>query len=99
MQKVEKTSRVRSVGASRKTFRNVYRKNRALIGKGYKKVRGSKRLVRMSAAERKKYNPKTNLKLRQALRKKRIKQRLINLKRKRTLRSGLYKAIAKTRKK
>ena len=40
----------------------------------------------------------TNLKLRQALRKRKVKQRLINLKRKRTLRSGLYKGVSKMNK-
>ena len=52
----------------------------------------------MSAKERKKFNPKTNLKIRQSLRKRKVKQRLISLKRKKTLRSGLYRGISKLNK-
>ena len=52
----------------------------------------------MSAKERKKFNPKTNLKIRQSLRKRKIKQRLITIKRKKTLRSGLYRGISKLNK-
>ena len=53
----------------------------------------------MTAKERRKFNPLTNLKLRQALRKKKVRQRLISLKRKKTLRSGLYKGVSKLNKK
>ena len=49
----------------------------------------------MSAKERKRFNPKTNLKIRQALRKRKVKQKLITLKRKKTFSSGLYRGISK----
>jgi hypothetical protein len=41
----------------------------------------------------------TNIKIRKALQKRKIKQRLINLKRKKTLKTGIYKTFAKKRKK
>ena len=96
--RIQKISRVRTIGGRRKAFRNIFRKNRGLIGKGFRKVAGKKILKKMTAKERKKHNPKTNLKLRQALRKRKVKQRLINLKRKKTLRSGLYKGVSKLNK-
>jgi|TARA_R110000765_G_scaffold66759_2_gene129234 hypothetical protein len=96
--RIHKISRVRTIGGRRKAFRNIFRKSRSLIGKGYRKVAGKKILKKMSAKERKKFNPKTNLKIRQALRKRKVKQRLISLKRKKTLRSGLYRGISKLNK-
>ncbi len=96
--RIHKISRVRTIGGRRKAFRNIFRKSRSLIGKGYRKVAGKKILKKMSAKERKKFNPKTNLKIRQALRKRKVKQRLITLKRKKTLRSGLYRGISKLNK-
>ena len=81
-----------------KHLENIFRKNRGLIGKGYRKVAGKKILKKMTAKERKKFNPKTNLKIRQSLRKRKIKQRLINIKRKKTLRSGLFRGISKLNK-
>ena len=96
--RIHKISRVRTIGGRRKAFRNIFRKSRSLIGKGYRKVAGKKILKKMSAKERKKFNPKTNLKIRQSLRKRKIKQKLITLKRKKTLRSGLYKGITKLNK-
>ena len=80
--RIHKISLVRTIGGRRKAFRNIFRKSRSLIGKGYRKVAGKKILKKMSAKERKKFNPKTNLKIRQSLRKRKIKQRLINIKRK-----------------
>ena len=97
--RIQKINRVRTVGGRRKAFRNIFRKNRGLIGKGFKKVKGKKLLKKMTAKERRKFNPLTNLKLRQALRKKKVRQRLISLKRKKTLRSGLYKGVSKLNKK
>ena len=76
--RIHKISRVRTIGGRRKAFRNIFRKSRSLIGKGYRKVAGKKILKKMSAKERKRFNPKTNLKIRQSLRKRKIKQRLIN---------------------
>ena len=73
MKRIHKISRVRTIGGRRKAFRNIFRKNRGLIGKGYRKVAGKKILKKMSAKERKKFNPKTNLKIRQSLRKRKIK--------------------------
>tara|TARA_Y100000004_G_scaffold172989_1_gene210389 strand:- start:2897 stop:3220 length:324 start_codon:yes stop_codon:yes gene_type:complete len=96
--RIQKISRVKTIAGRRKAFRNIYRKNRALIGKGFRKLAGKKRLKKMSALERKKFNPKTNLKIRQALRKRKVKQKLINLKRKKTLKSGLFKGIQKLNK-
>ena len=93
--RIHKISRVRTIGGRRKAFRNIFRKSRSLIGNGYRKVAGKKILKKMSAKERKRFNPKTNLKIRQSLRKRKIKQRLITLKRKKTLRSGLYRGISK----
>ena len=93
--RIQKISRVRTIGGRRKAFRNIFRKSRSLIGKGYRKVAGKKLLKKMSAKERKRFNPKTNLKIRQALRKRKVKQKLITLKRKKTLRSGLYRGISK----
>jgi len=93
--RIQKISRVRTISGRRKAFRNIFRKSRSLIGKGYRKVAGKKILKKMSAKERKRFNPKTNLKIRQSLRKRKIKQRLITLKRKKTLRSGLYRGISK----
>ena len=93
--RIHKIRRVRTIGGRRKAFRNIFRKSRSLIGKGYRKVAGKKILKKMSAKERKRFNPKTNLKIRQSLRKRKIKQRLITLKRKKTLRSGLYRGISK----
>ena len=52
----------------------------------------------MTSKELKRFNPKTNLKIRQALRKRKIKQRLISIKRKKTLRSGLYRGVSKLNK-
>ena len=98
MKRIHKISRVQTIGGKRKAFRNIFRKNRVLIGKGYRKVAGKKILKKMTAKERKKFNPKTNLKIRQSLRKRKIKQRLINIKRKKTLRSGLYRGISKLNK-
>ena len=96
--RIHKISRVRTISGRRKAFRNIFRKSRSLIGKGFRKVAGKKILKKMSAKERKKFNPKTNLKIRQALRKRKVKQRLISLKRKKTLRSGLFRGITKLNK-
>ena len=96
--RIHKISRVRTIGGRRKAFRNIFRKSRSLIGKGYRKVAGKKILKKMSAKERKRFNPKTNLKIRQSLRKRKVKQRLITLKRKKTLRSGLFRGITKLNK-
>jgi len=95
--KIEKINKVKTIAGKRKAIRNFYRKSRSLIGKGYKKVRGSKRIVRMSQKERRKYNPLTNVKIRKALQKRKTKQRLINLKRKRTLKTGIFKTFSKRR--
>ena len=96
--RIHKISRVRTIGGRRKAIRNIFRKSRSLIGKGYRKVAGKKILKKMSAKERKKLNPKTNLKIRQSLRKRKVKHRLITLKRKKTLRSGLFRGITKLNK-
>ena len=99
MNKIQKVTKVNiQKGGKRKLIRNVFRKNRSLIGKGYKKVKGSRRVVRMTSQERKKYNPVLNKKIRQALRLRKIKQRIINMKRKRTLRTGIYKSLHRNKK-
>ena len=54
MKRIHKISRVRTIGGRRKAFRNIFRKNRGLIGKGYRKVAGKKILKKMTAKERKK---------------------------------------------
>jgi hypothetical protein len=97
--RIEKINKVKTIAGRRKAIRNFFRKSRSLIGKGFKKVKGSKRIVRMSQKERRKYNPLTNIKIRKALQKRKIRQRLINLKRKKTLKTGIYKTFAKKRKK
>lgn len=94
MNKIQKVNKVVSLkSGKRKLIRNIFRKNRNLIGKGYKKVKGSRRIVRMTSQERKKYNPMLNRNIRKALRMRKIKQRLTNIKRKRTLRTGIYKSL------
>ena len=47
MKRIHKISRVRTIGGRRKAFRNIFRKNRGLIGKGYRKVAGKKILKKM----------------------------------------------------
>jgi hypothetical protein len=99
MNKIQKISKVVSQkGGRRKLIRNIFRKNRSLIGKGYKKVKGSRRIVRMTSQEKRKYNPMLNRNIRKALRMRKIKQRLTNLKRKRTLRTGVYKSLHRKKK-
>lgn len=79
----------------RKVFRNVYRKNRNLIGKGYKKVRGQNRVVKMTPQEMKKYNPQTNPNFKRAILKRKIKKHIIGVRKKRTFSSGQYKSLHK----
>lgn len=93
--RVEKTNVVRTQNGTRKIIRNLYRKNRDLIGKGYKKVKGEKNLVRMSTSEKRNYNPQTNINIKKAIMKRRLKKAITNLKRKRTLSSSQYKAVAR----
>lgn len=93
--RVEKTNVVRTENGKRKIIRNLFRKNRDLIGTGYKKVKGEKKLVRMSSSEKRNYNPQTNINIKKAIMKRRLKKALTNLKRKRTLSSSQYKSLKK----
>lgn len=93
--RVERKNIVRTKKGVRKVFRNVYRKKRNLIGKGYKKIRGQNRVVKMTPQEMKKYNPFTNINFKRAILKRKIKKHIIGVRKKRTISSGQYKSIHK----